>query len=81
MAELSRQPDTLPDNPYEHKVCGVTLFCSALFLAAGVYYLLGPSKSELAYTLVMITGGIFLLAMVNFFAAAFRGKLCGCKKE
>lgn len=81
MADLTEQPEILPDNPYEHTVCGITFFCTVLFLAAGAYYLLGPAKNELAHTLVMITGAMFILALVNFFAAAFRGKLCGCTKD
>lgn len=81
MADLTEQPDTLPDNPYEHKVCGITLTCSVLFIAASAYYLLGPVKNELAHTMVMITGGVFVLSLLNFFAAAFGGRLCGRAKD
>ena len=70
-----------PDNPYEHKVCGITVACSLAFLATCAYYLLSPQKDDLMMVVLAATGTVFGLAMLNFFVAAFRGKLCGCKKE
>ncbi len=70
---------TLPDTPYEHRVCSVTLFCSIAFLATGAYYFIAPSADM--KLIVSITAAAFGLALLNFFVAAFRGKLCGCKKS
>lgn len=70
-----------PDNPYEHKVCGVTLFAAIAFMAAGIYFLLAPGRDQFALTIVMVAGGAFVLTLLNFFVAAFRGKLCGCDKK
>lgn len=70
-----------PDTPYEHKVCGITLTCSLAFLATGVYYLLSPQKDGLMMVVMAATGTVFALSMLNFFIAAFSGKLCGSKKE
>ncbi len=86
MSDLSHRPYqqdeslTSPDNPYEHKVCGVTLVCAFAFLATALYYIVSPEKGGLMMTVMAVTGGLFLLALLNFFAAAFRGKFCGCKK-
>lgn len=70
-----------PDTPYEHKVCGITLICSLAFLATCAYFLLSPQKDGLMMVVMAATGTVFGLAMLNFFIAAFRGKLCGCKKQ
>ena len=87
MSDLSHRPyqqddsEKSPDNPYEHKVCGVTMVCAFAFLATAMYYLVSPEKSGLMMTVMAVTGGLFLLALLNFFAAAFRGKLCGCQSK
>ena len=78
-----KQPDNIdsPDTPYEHKVCGLTMVCAFAFLATALYYIVSPEKGGLMMMVMAVTGGVFALALFNFFAAAFRGKLCGCKKE
>ncbi len=87
MSDLSHRPfrqdetQNSPDNAYEHKVCGVTMVCAFAFLATGLYYIVSPEKDGLMMTVMAVTGGVFLLALLNFFAAAFRGKLCGCAKK
>lgn len=70
----------LPDTPYEHTVCAVTLALGLLFVASGLYYFFGPDGG-MKTTLLTATGGLFALGVVNFFWAAFTGKLCGCKKD
>ena len=71
---------TTPDTPYEHRVCNITLIAALLFLLSSLYYFLGPDKNVLAFNAVLITGVIFGLGLLNFFVAAFGGKLCGQKK-
>jgi hypothetical protein len=72
---------TLPDTPYEHRVCYITLISALIFMASGAYYFLSPDRSALALNIVMIAGALFALGMANFFAAAFCGKLCGRKDK
>lgn len=87
MSDLSNRPyqqndhQNSPDNPYEHKVCGLTMVCSFAFLATALYYILSPEKGGFMMTVMTVTGGLFLLALLNFFAAAFRGKFCGHDKK
>ncbi len=80
MVDLS-DDTALPETPYEHKVCMLTLIAALGFMATCAYYFLTPDRSELAMTAVMATGGLFILVLLNFFIAAFSGKLCGQKKN
>ncbi|PZQ43648.1 MAG: hypothetical protein DI551_11745 [Micavibrio aeruginosavorus] len=70
-----------PDTPYEGTTCKLTLICALAFLASGVYYFLTPPDDGLKLMVVIVSAGALGLSLVNFFAAAFTGKLCGCKKE
>lgn len=79
MADLSQHD--LPDTPYESKVCGLTVAVTLSFIAACAYYFLAPAKDGLALMIVMATGGLFAVALLNFFVAAFCGKICGQKKD
>ena len=72
--------DDAPDTPYEHKICGLTLFGALAFLAATLFYSLSSADDSLKNTLMAVAAGLFALILLAFFASAFAGKFCGTKR-
>lgn len=71
----------LPSTGHERIVCAMTLAGSLFFVFAAGYYLVSPVKSGWMLGMVEIAGVAFALTLLNFFIAAFTGKLCGRAKE
>ncbi len=76
------EQEALPDTPFEHRVCGLTLTVSLFFLASGIYYLFSPPDDGFKTTLLAIAAGVFGITLIGFFLSAFTGKFCGqCAKH
>ncbi len=82
-AVMSDFTDTthLPSTGQERTVCTLTLAGSLFFVFAAGYSLVSPVQNGWMLGVVEIAGIAFALTLLNFFIAAFRGKLCGRDKK